>query len=426
MIKNQIAPSGQVAGIDFGTSNSSVGLWRDGLASLIDFGGDGSSVPSAIFYSIESDDVSFGKQAVANYTQGIEGRLLRALKSVLGSSLINEKTMIRNQRIAFADIIGDFFRYLRSNLEQVDNGLVDSVVVGRPVHFVDDDIERDAEAERQLHEIAMNAGFSNIEFQFEPVAAALDYERRLKHEQLVLIVDIGGGTADFSVIRLSPDRHNDADRSSDILATAGVHIGGTDLDQLLSLHSVMPHLGLGSLVKNTERELPRSTFLDLATWHKIPLLYNHVSENRIRHMVLEADQPQKLAKLLNIIEERAGHSLARAVERVKIELSSQQNAQLEMKLNGAALLSEPVSRPEFEIAICNAIESLQHCVEKGLADAQLKASGVHSVFYTGGSSSVPCLRAAFEQLLPTASHVSGDVYGSVATGLTIDAARRYA
>lgn len=425
-MKNQVALSSHVAGIDFGTSNSSVGHWRDGLASLVDFNGDGSSVPSAIFYSTESDDVSFGKQAVANYTLGTEGRLLRALKSVLGSSLINEKTLIRNQRMAFADIIGDFFGYLRRTLEQVDDGLVDSVVVGRPVHFVDADAGRDAEAERQLHDIAAAAGFSNIEFQYEPIAAALDYERQLNQEQLVLIVDIGGGTADFSVIRLSPDRRDDADRSADILATAGVHIGGTDLDQLLSLHNVMPHLGLGSLVKNTERELPRSVFHDLATWHKIPLLYNNVNENRIRQMVLDTDQPHKLAKLLSIVEERAGHSLARAVEQVKIELSSRQNAQLEMKLEGTELLSEPVSRDEFELAICTAIESLQQCVEKGLADAQVKRSSVCSVFYTGGSSSVPCLRAAFETLLPTASHVSGDVFGSVATGLTIDAARRFA
>lgn len=416
----------RAAGIDFGTSNSSMGFWCDGQSGLVDFQGDGHSIPSAVFYSLESDQVTFGKQAIAEYTAETEGRLLRALKSVLGSSLIQEKTLIRNQRVAFTDIIGDFFRYLHGSLLHIDDRLAERIVLGRPVQFVDDDPDKDQQAQNQLEAIARQAGFSHVEFQYEPIAAALDYESRLNHEQLALIVDIGGGTADFSIIRLSPKRHRVANRNEDILAAMGVHIGGTDLDQLLSLSNVMPHLGLGSLVKNTQRAQPRSVFHDLATWHRIPLLYNHEYERRVQSMLVEAAEPQKLAALASIIKRREGHKLAREVEILKIKLSDQEQAQLHLSIADGGDLSIVSTRDEFESAIGNALTSLLECVDAGLGAAGVSNTGINSVFYTGGTSSVPCIRAALKSQFPQAAHVSGDTFGSVAKGLTIDAARRYA
>ena len=178
---------------------------------MLAFGEDGISVPTAIFYASETSDISFGKQAVAQYTEAVEGRLLRSLKSILGSSLMGEKTSIRNRRVAFSDIIQDFFGYLRTTLSDQGQPDMTKVVLGRPVHFVDDNPELDRLAEQQLRDIAEKAGFKHVEFQFEPVAAALAYERHLQDEQLALVVDIGGGTADFSIIRLSPDRHRQID-----------------------------------------------------------------------------------------------------------------------------------------------------------------------------------------------------------------------
>lgn len=412
-------------GIDFGTSNSSIGCLQAGEPLLVRFGEDGVSVPSAIFYSSESPDIYFGKQAVARYTEQVEGRLLRSLKSILGSSLMGEKTLIRNRRVPFSAIIQDFFGFLKQTLEEQNQSEMSQVVLGRPVRFVDEDEQQDREAEQQLREIAQRAGFRHVEFQFEPVAAALKHESELADEQLALIVDIGGGTADFTLIRLSPERHGCPERAEDILSTVGVHIGGTDLDRLLSLQSMMPLLGMGSRVRNSTRELPRSTYFDLATWHRIPLLYNRETERRIHQMQIDAEQSHKVAVLREIVELRHGHALAREVEQAKIRLSSQDSTPCQLEVLSSPLAAQ-ISRTEFEQAIGDVNARLGECVRTALQDAQLPAAAVSRVFYTGGTSAVPLVQQGFRDLCPQASHVVGDAFGSVGLGLTIDAGRRFA
>ena len=412
------------AGIDFGTSNSSVGLCRYDTPSLVNFPGEGNSVPSAIYYSNETAEVAFGKNAISAYTQDNEGRLLRSLKSVLGTALMGEKTVIRNRRVAFTDIMKDFFGYLKQHLDVQAQQDVDTVVLGRPVHFVDDDEDRDREAENQLRQIAHSAGFTHIEFQYEPIAAALNYESTLQREELVAIVDIGGGTADFSVLRLSPQRHNHSRRNDDVLATTGIHIGGTDFDRLLSLDRVMPELGFGSAVRGTERLLPGSTYFDLATWHRIPLLYNITRLNQARQMRLDALESAKLDRLIAVIEHRLGHTLARSVEMAKIDLSDSDSAVV--KLRDAKLaLSCTVSAEDMRKAIAGSVEQLAQCLQQALLQAGVAHENIVSVFYTGGTSNVPYLRQSIRDLLPQAEHKQGDVFGSVGLGLAIDAARRF-
>lgn len=412
-------------GIDFGTSNSSVGYMHDGAPRLLAFGSDGYSVPSAIFYSSETPDTYFGKQAVAQYTEDMEGRLLRSLKSILGSSLMGEKTAIRNRRVPFSEIIQDFFGYLRRTLEEEQDAQLTQVVLGRPVHFVDDDTQMDRLAEQQLREIAENVGFKHVEFQFEPVAAALAYESELRDEQLALVVDIGGGTADFSLIRLSPERHAQSDRSSDILATVGVHIGGTDFDRLLSLQAMMPLLGMGSQVKGTSRALPQSTYFDLATWHRIPLLYNMATVQKIRQIQLDAQEPEKVQLLREVVEDRRGHALAREVEQAKISLSGKDSTACALE-GLSSELQTVIDRQGFESAIASVVARLERCVEDALQDAQLQPSQITRVFYTGGTSAVPLVQQQFRTLFADATHVQGDAFGSVGLGLTIDAGRRFA
>lgn len=404
-----------------------------GKPRLLDIAGEGQSVPSAIFYSSEDNEVTFGKAAINNYTQGVEGRLLRSLKSVLGTNLLKEKTVIRNKRMAFTDIIGDFFNFLQGQLEEQGQGMTDYVVLGRPVHFVDNDEQRDRDAQSQLRDIATSAGFKHVEFQLEPVAAALNYESTLDREELVVVVDIGGGTADFSVLRLGPSRHTRHDRTEDVLATMGMHIGGTDFDRLLSLHSVMPALGFGSQVKSTDRQVPGSVYFDLATWHRIPLLYNAQTLNQVRQMKLDALDAHLIESLLTVVENRLGHALARSVELAKIELSSVEYTRVQLAISQLAnqntmnnfLVDNKVSRTDLDASIQDAVMQLRSCLQAGIADAGVKTTDIMSVFYTGGSSRVPCLRSMYEEFLPHAAHKHGDVFGSVGLGLTIDAARRF-
>src|SRR5690606_18236826 len=158
----------------------------------------------------------------------------------------------------------------------------------RPVQFVDDDPVADRQAQDQLEAAIRAQGFTDIAFQFEPIAAALDYERQVSGEKLALIVDLGGGTSDFSLVRVSPERAGKADRGSVILPTAGVHIGGTDFDRLLSMARVMPELGLGSLTKDGKRHLPVAPYFDLSTWHRINRLYDAQALRDLRSTMREA------------------------------------------------------------------------------------------------------------------------------------------
>ena len=184
----------------------------------------------------------YGRAAIAAYMRGDDGRLLRGLKSTLGSSLIDEKTRIGARAVSFKAVLARFFQHLHARME-TEAGPISQVVLGRPVHFVDDDAAGDAKAQGVLEDIARATGFSEVAFQFEPIAAALQYEQGIAREELVLIVDIGGGTSDFSIVRVSPDRARAADRAGDILANDGIRVGGTDFDRLLSLAEVMPQLG---------------------------------------------------------------------------------------------------------------------------------------------------------------------------------------
>ena len=192
-------------GLDFGTSNSTFArVGADGVPLLLALEDGKPTIPSVLFFGFEDDRLHFGRQAVAEYVSGADGRLLRSLKSVLGTALIGDSTRVKARSYGFVEIIGLFIAELKRRAEAELGAGVDSVVCGRPVHFVDDDALADAAAQDQLAGAVRAQGFSHIEFQFEPIAAALDYERQVSGEKLALIVDLGGGTSDFSVVRVSP------------------------------------------------------------------------------------------------------------------------------------------------------------------------------------------------------------------------------
>ena len=261
-------------GIDFGTSNSAMSVRQgNGPARMISLEGDARTLPTALFFNTEEQRTHFGRDAIAQYLEGTEGRLMRSLKSLLGSALLQDKTAVHNQLISYQDVISLFLRMLAQKAQAELGGMPGRVLMGRPVHFVDDDPTRDQQAEDALRQAALDAGFENVSFQLEPIAAALDYEQRIEHEAVVLVVDIGGGTSDFTVVRLGPGRMQRADRLSDVLATTGVHVGGTDFDRRLSLELLMPLLGFRHLGPSG-REVPSRVFFDLSTWHLIQWLYS--------------------------------------------------------------------------------------------------------------------------------------------------------
>jgi hypothetical chaperone protein len=231
------ATPARACGIDFGTSNSTVGWLRPGAPTLLTLEAGKPTLPSAVFFNADEESTHFGRDALAEYLEGYEGRLMRALKSLLGSSLMDGSTEVGGRALPFKDLLASFIGELKTRAEAQAGRSFDQAVFGRPVHFVDDNEIADRRAQDTLEAIARQVGFKDVSFQFEPIGAALHYEAGLDREELVLIADIGGGTADFSLVRLSPERARRVDRREDLLGNAGLHVGGTDFDRALSLEA---------------------------------------------------------------------------------------------------------------------------------------------------------------------------------------------
>jgi hypothetical chaperone protein len=410
-------------GVDFGTSNSTVGYQRPGQSALLALEDGKLTLPSVVFFNAEDGSTSFGRAALADYLAGYEGRLMRSLKSLLGTGLMDSQTEVQGKALGFRDLLAQFINELKRRAEQVAGRTFTQAVMGRPVHFVDDDVDADRLAEQTLREIAHAAGFTDIAFQYEPIAAAFDYESRITREELVLIADIGGGTSDFSLVRLSPQRAAKTERREDILANGGVHIGGTDFDKYLSLSSAMPLLGLGSRL-NSNAEIPSSYYFNLSTWHTINFAYTQKVWRELQEVHRDARERDKLALLLKLVQQRDGHWLALKTEEGKIALSDAE--QTTLHLDRLALdLTLALDRAGFDAAIMHLVTGVKETVSRLLRDAGVSADAVDTVFFTGGSSGVRLLREKIAALLPKAQRVEGDLFGSIGAGLALDAARKF-
>ncbi|MBC3809838.1 Hsp70 family protein [Undibacterium aquatile] len=422
----------QACGVDFGTSNSTVGWHRGAQSVLLALEQDKLTLPSVIFFNAEEHEVSYGRAALANYLAGYEGRLMRSMKSLLGTSLIDGQTEVMGKPLAFRDLLSQFIGELKKRAEQSAGQAFEHAVFGRPVHFIDDNRQADQIAQNTLEDIAHAVGFKEVHFQFEPIAAAFDYESRIEKEELVLIADIGGGTSDFSLVRLAPERAHLLDRHDDILGNGGIHIGGTDFDKYLSLTHIMPLLGLGGRLAN-QTDVPSSYYFNLATWHTINLAYTQKVWRELQDVyrdIQSSDVRQRFERLLNLVEDRDGHWLAIKSEEAKILLSDQDAINLPLE----RLRSKPVSVPcslileqeGLQSAIGHLSRDIAQAVAKVLQQAGIHPDQVDTVFFTGGSSGVRGLRQQIAAIVPNARKVEGDLFGSIGAGLGLDAARRFA
>ena len=413
----------RACGIDFGTSNSTVGWLRPGQPTLLALENGKPTLPSVVFFNVEENTVSVGQAGLKEYLDGYEGRLMRALKSLLGSSLMEGKTEIQGRSLPYKELLTQFITELKHRAEMAADRSFDQAVFGRPVFFVDDDTAADDKAEVTLEAIARTAGFREVSFQYEPIAAAYHYERQINHEELVLIADIGGGTSDFSLIRLSPQRALAADRRDDLLANSGVHIGGTNFDRQLSLEGVMPLLGYGSLLK-CGLTMPSSYYMNLATWHTINQAYTSRTWADLQELYLDTQAPEAMDRLLKLIRDRAGHWLAVQVEEAKIALSTGNSAALHLD-RLAPGMRHTLTRIEFEKASAELVEQIGNTLGTLLAKAGVRSEAVDTIFFTGGASGVPMLRERIAAILPMARRMEGDLYGSVGAGLAVEAQRRF-
>jgi hypothetical chaperone protein len=421
--------------IDFGTSNSAVAI-PDGAGAmrLVELEAGYATIPTAVFYGVDPADPAatareFGRAAVAAYVDGLDGRLMRSMKSILGSSLIEQTTDVGGGRaVRYLDVVAGYLRHLRGRAEAAAGTRIGRAVLGRPVFFVDDDPARDATAQRMLESAAHRAGFREVEFQYEPIAAAFDFERSVGSEQIVLVADIGGGTSDFSVVRVGPRRAAAADRKGDILANHGVHIAGTDFDRRIELARMLPELGYGAfgpaVAGSAPREVPSAVYFDLATWHLINTVYSPARIVELRQMRAFYADPKHHARLMTVLTGRLGHDLLARAEAAKIALADGRAAGIDL------------SRVEFGLAVAldeaTLSKSLAEDVERIVSTARstvalagIDAATIDALYFTGGSTGLSLLTDRLAAAFPAARAVRGDRFASVATGLGLHARRRY-
>jgi hypothetical chaperone protein len=411
-------------GIDFGTSNSSIAVCDAFGPRLLPIQHGSTSAPTALFFSFDDDSTEFGHEALQRYLAREPGRYLRSIKSLLGSRSADEKTQVKRKRYTFGEIIALYLSFLRSAAGESLDARPTSVVLGRPVFFVDDDPKADAAAERQLEAAARAAGFERVAFQFEPIAAALDYEQSVTAEEIALVADIGGGTSDFSVVRVSPERARSKDRRHDILGFTGVHIGGTDFDRQLALASVMPALGLHSPLRRPGLDAPSWYFHDLATWHRIPFLYHPKVLTEVRSVLRDSAQPEKIERLVRVLEQQRGHDVLASVESAKIALSQADRISLDLEQSIVDVAPE-IRRAELEAAVASSLQRIRSRIDDVLRMAAVTPSAVSTVFLTGGATRMPSVSQVIAAAVPAARLTAGDAFGSVATGLALHAAKTF-
>lgn len=413
----------RACGLDFGTSNSTVGHVAPGRPDLLALEASHTSLPSAVFFNVDEDTVHFGRDAMSRYLEGYEGRLVRALKSLLGTSLLDSHTEVGGRPLSFRYLLEVFMGELKRRAEQAAGREFEYAVLGRPVFFVDGKPEADQLAEDTLAQIARKIGFREVSFQYEPIGAALHYERTLDREELVLVADIGGGTADFSLLRLSPERSRHTDRKDDLLANGGVHIGGTDFDRALSLAAAMPLFGLGTR-SHSGAELPSRLFFQLATWHTIPMAYTRAAWADLQQLYRMTGDHESLDRLSRLLDQQAGHWLAARVEEVKIALSDATQAPLDLG-ELCPGLSRVVDGEMFSEATRDLVERIGQAVVEVLSQAGVNAGDVDTLFFAGGGSGVSPLRAQIASQVPAARIQQSDLFGSIGSGLAVEASRRY-
>ncbi|MEP6876601.1 MAG: Hsp70 family protein [Burkholderiales bacterium] len=419
--------------IDFGTSNSAIAVPdHTGGMRLVELEPGHTTMPTAVFYFVEGRELdgpprAFGRAAVAAYVDGLDGRLMRSMKSILGSPLIDQTTDVGGGRGAkYLDIVAGYLKHLKGRAEAQANESIRRAVLGRPVFFVDDDPARDAQAQAALESAARQIGFDELSFQYEPIAAAFDYERRATQEQIVLVADIGGGTSDFSVVRVGPQHAAKRERKDDILANHGVHVAGTDFDRRVELAAILPEYGFGAMGPSVAgapaREVPSGVYFDLATWHLINTVYSPGRAAELRGMRGFYGNPRHYERLMIVIDERLGHELAARAESAKIAVAEGGETRIDLS-HTEHKLGVDLTERETAQAIAADIERIVEAARITVVQAGLKPEQIDALYFTGGSTGLRLLASRIAAAFPAAQIARGDRFASVATGLALHAQR---
>ena len=421
-------------GLDFGTTNSSIGMVdQSGEVTLAKFnysGGLTASYRSVLYLEQvrmagRSTIKSWtGPVAIDQYLQAEEkGRLIQSLKSFLASRTLKSTEVFGRQQ-TLEDLVSVILRDIRQAAEVQFGMPVTSIVAGRPVRFVGSDCaENDAFAVSRL-EIAMRkAGFEHVSFELEPIGAAYFYEATLDHDEVILIGDFGGGTSDFSLLRVGPGIRRRGRRPDDLLASEGVGLAGDAFDAKIIRHLVSPALGAGTSIRSLDKILPVPSwvYMNLERWHHLSLLRTKDVLRMLQSVKAQAFEPDKIDALLHLIQNDLGYHLHRSVQQLKCALSDSDIGHFHF-VDGDVSIDATVTRAQFESWITEELEAIERSVNATLIKAGVAAEDVDVVFLTGGSSFVPAVRRIFDARFGSHRIRTGNEFTSVAHGLALKSA----
>lgn len=423
-------------GFDFGTTNSSVALVNGEsgvrLASFPSLGAQVESFRSVLYLEqfrtgngLRRTHAFTGPAAIERYLQAEEqGRLIQSLKSHLSSPSLTG-TEIFGRRYKLEDLISRMLGDLRKHAGQQFEKPIRYAMVGRPVRFVGAETPEDDDfAVSRLREAFAAAGFERVDFELEPVAAACAYEATLDHDELILIGDFGGGTSDFSLLRVGPDVRRRGRTPQDLLGNSGVGLAGDAFDARIVRKLVSPALGSDSEARSLNKLLPAVPawiYANLERWHYLSFLRTNNVREILKSARIRALEPEKIQALIMLIDEDLGYQLHQAVQQVKFELSRSHSAEFRFR-DGSMDLCIPVTRSDFELWIEGDLQAIEGAVDKLIKASGIDPREVDRVFLTGGSSFVPAVRRIFETRFGKDRIRSGNEFTSVAHGLALRAA----
>lgn len=438
-------------GFDYGTANCSLAVMRNGMPQMLKMAGNATLLPSMIcapsregisewlwrHHQVEPDSgegqallrravtfnreedipitpasVQFGLAALNRYMEEPDDVwFVKSPKSFLGAS------GLKPQQVAlFEDLVCAMMLHIRQQAQTQLNDPITQAVIGRPINFQGTGgTDANAQAIGILERAAVRAGFSSVAFQFEPVAAGLDFEATLQTEQRVLVVDIGGGTTDCSLLLMGPQWRTRRDREQSLLGHSGCRIGGNDLDIAVAFKQLMPLLGLGG-------ETQKGTALPVLPWwnavaiNDVPAqseFYSSACARLLAELVRDARQPEKVASMLKVWHQRLSYRLVRCAEEGKIALSDHKTAHMRLPFIADSLETE-IDNIALQSALTQPLQRILEQVTLALDSAQ---ETPNVIYLTGGSARSPLIKQALSALLPTIPMASGDDFGSVTAGL---------
>ena len=418
-------------GLDFGTTNSSIALVSpNGTVHVARFpylSGTTESFRSLLYLERHREGHRStikswsGPQGIERYLNADDkGRLIQSLKSFLSSRSL-QTTEIFGRSFKLEQLVAKILSDIRTHAEREFGIPVHTAVVGRPVRFVGAESPAgDDFALSRLTRALNESGFQQVVFEYEPVAAAYHYESTLDHDELIMIGDFGGGTSDFSLLRVGPGIRRKHGTGRDVLGNEGLALAGDAFDARIVRHLVSPALGAGSLLDSNGKLLPvpNWVYFKLERWHHLSFLRSAETVAMLKSVAAQALEKEKLNGLLYLVQHDLGYQLHQAVQRVKVTLSHAERTVFRFA-HGDIELEAEVTRAEFEQWIIDELEAIEQHVTRLLSATRLHPNDVDRVFLTGGSSLVPAVRRIFETRFGADKIRAGDEFTSVARGLAL-------